>query len=616
MKKITFILVLLTCLNICGQNRVARQVENLIAGNPFTSLSVLNAADDFSDKNYQTVVDGATTATLNFATIAQIFNNRYANIEIAIPYQSEIITVQLYQADIYAEGFHVDTDKAERLNYNRGVHYRGIIKGDSGSLASFSFFNDEMTGIVSSPEFGNIVIARLNKTNNRQDYIVYSDQKLKISPDFKCHVDADAHEGAEADRGGNETQGTASAKCVSMYLEVDHNIYQGNGSSVFNTTNWISAVFNNVQTLYANDGITVALKAIFIWTTPDPYTGDDSQDYRDQFASVRPVFDGDVGQLIGIDPGGLGGIAATIGGICTSFKHSYSDVDFDFQTVPTFSWTVQVITHEFGHLLGSRHTHSCVWNGNNTAIDNCGPVNGGNGSEGFSCMTTPPTIPSTTTKGTIMSYCHLISGVGISFTNGFGPQPAQAILNHVNFSSCLSANCLGACVNNVHSINVTQLTSSSVQVTWSDSNTTTDWEVAVAPVDSEFPFSEQVPDPQYTAIGLTSGATYKAMVRPVCAQGLTTTYAQFIFVNDELGVTDNVFTGLVFYPNPANDFVQISANESINEILVYNIEGRLLYSGLPNANNARIDIAAFASGTYFFKLKGEGKVSNFKILKL
>ena len=80
------------------------------------------------------------------------------------------------------------------------------------------------------------------------------------------------------------------------------------------------------------------------------------------FAQTTPVFDGDVGQLVGIDPGGLGGVAVAINGLCSQNNYSYSDVSFNYNTVPTFSWTVQVITHEMGHLLGSRHTHGCYWN--------------------------------------------------------------------------------------------------------------------------------------------------------------------------------------------------------------------------------------------------------------
>jgi hypothetical protein len=71
------------------------------------------------------------------------------------------------------------------------------------------------------------------------------------------------------------------------------------------------------------------------------------------------------------------------------------------------------VAHEMGHSFGSRHTHACVWNGNNTAIDGCGPA-AGYGYEG-SCSGAP--IPSI--GGTIMSYCHLTS-TGINFNNGFG----------------------------------------------------------------------------------------------------------------------------------------------------------------------------------------------------
>jgi hypothetical protein len=86
-----------------------------------------------------------------------------------------------------------------------------------------------------------------------------------------------------------------------------------------------------------------------------------------------------------------------------------------------------VVTHEMGHLMGSRHTHACVWNGNNTAIDGCAATEG-------NCP--QPPIPAG--GGTIMSYCHL-QGVGINFNNGFGPQPTAAILNNIEaVGNCLT----------------------------------------------------------------------------------------------------------------------------------------------------------------------------------
>jgi predicted Zn-dependent protease len=76
--------------------------------------------------------------------------------------------------------------------------------------------------------------------------------------------------------------------------------------------------------------------------------------------------------LVGDDEGGLGGVAISIAGLCSNQNVSYSDVDLYYEELPMFSWDVEVITHELGHLFGSPHTHGCYWNGNDTAIDGCG----------------------------------------------------------------------------------------------------------------------------------------------------------------------------------------------------------------------------------------------------
>jgi len=101
-------------------------------------------------------------------------------------------------------------------------------------------------------------------------------------------------------------------------------------------------------------------------------------------------------------------------------------VNSSYTTFPVYSWTNMVVTHELGHLFGSRHTHACVWNGNNTAIDGCaGYV------EGYCAL--PGNPPE---GGTIMSYCHGQS-VGINFSLGFGPQPGNVIRDRVNNAHCL-----------------------------------------------------------------------------------------------------------------------------------------------------------------------------------
>jgi hypothetical protein len=511
MKKLLLLTTLFCLANLLAQNKVGEKVlelQKLKAD--FRAISVLSPTQNVIDNEVNRVVEGGTLATLNFDKINDIVSNQYAAIELEIPYQNQNIAVLLYKVNPFAEGFHVDTNKGKNITYENGVYYRGIIKGQTQSISAFNFFNGEFNGIISNSELGNVVVGKLNKPNNQSDYIVYSDAKMKVLNDFDCHVKDDQ---AILPKSGTTNRDVNSVRCVSMYFEIDNDIYIQNGSSTTTTTNWMTSVFNNVQTLYNNDDITVSLKSIYIWTDPDPYegVGTSSGAYLNAFAQNTPVFDGDLGQLIGIDEGGLGGVAVTIDGLCSELNYSYSDVNFNFLTVPTYSWTVQVITHEFGHLLGSRHTHACVWNGNNTSIDGCGTQAGF--SEG-SCALGP--IPAPEVKGTIMSYCHLIGGVGISLANGFGPQPAQVIVNNVNSSTCLSTDCTTSCPNTITEIVVENVTSSSVLISWTDLGSVTSWQVAVTPFASSSIVWNTVTTNSYTESGLSANTYYKIRVRPLC----------------------------------------------------------------------------------------------------
>jgi len=365
---------------------------------------------------------------------------------------------------------------------------------------------------------------------------------MNVENNFECHVkDNNLPKTNHIKRTTSQTQST---RCVTMYFEIDNDLFVANGSDTTTTTNWMTSVFNNVQTLYANDGITVSLKSLYIWTTPDSYTGTTSTDYLYLFNSVRPVFDGDVGQLVAMDPGGMGGVAITINGLCSQYNFSYSDVSFSYSTVPTYSWTVSVITHEFGHLLGSPHTHACVWNGNNTAIDNCGPSVLGSSGEGYSCMTSPPTIPSSTVKGTIMSYCHLVSGVGINLANGFGPQPRAAVLDAVNSGICLSNDCINTCINTVSAINVDTATNTTATISWTDLGNATSWEVAITPFNSSIQTWHSTPTNSYLATGLSPNTFYSISVRPICGGTLVSPSRDYVLVTsmnycDGVVITDS-----------------------------------------------------------------------------
>lgn len=522
-----------------AQHKIADNVSTMLRNNvEFRNVQVLSPSTAPATDAILKAVDGATVAKINFQAVNQIVTNQYPAIEIEIPYNGKSIKVLLYKQEILADNFHVDTDKVVNVAFESGVHYRGTIRGNNTAVAAFSFFKDQMQGIVSADEINNLVVAKIDVKGNTEDYIVYSDSKLKVLNEFSCAVkDEDTHNDSQEIP---QSKGIQSTKCVTMYFEIDHDLYLANNSSIEETTNWMTGVFNNVQTLYENDGITTSLKSIYIWTEQDPYEGEGSSDYLYQFNQVRPVFDGDLGQLVGIDPGGLGGVAVTINGLCKSTNFCYSDVNFSYETVPTFSWTVQVISHEMGHLFGSRHTHSCAWNGNNTAIDNCAPYAIGSSAEGASCLQTPPLLPSTTVKGTLMSYCHLVSGIGINFVNGFGPQPTAAILNTVNSRSCLGTDCITTCITTVSAIDIQHQNDGTTMVTWLDEVSDGPWQVAVQPNNSSTtPIFSTVATNSLLLTDLDPNKFYSVTVKPICAGALTASGRSFMFVTD----VENICSG-------------------------------------------------------------------------
>ncbi|NMH24794.1 M12 family metallo-peptidase [Flavobacterium solisilvae] len=585
MKKQLLVLMSLFAFSLFGQKKIAEQVTTLQdLKTSFKKVSVLTPDVTINKSDVEKVVNDATLAKLNVIKLNQIFATKDEFLELDIPYKNQVISVLLYKVNPFTEDFQIDTDKSKNIAYQKGVYYRGIIKNDINSVSSFNFFNGEFNGIISSESLGNLVIGKLDKKGNQLDYIVYSDSKMNIINNWSCHVKEDDDTKVEEVLNSNREINTA--KCVTFYFEVDFTLFTQNGSDTTATTNWMTSVFNNVQTLFNNDGITTALKSMFIWTSQDIYEGigTSSGIYLSSFAQNRPIFNGDVAMLVGIDPGGLGGVAY-LDSICANNNYSYSDVDFSFSSVPSFSWTVQVITHEFGHSLGSPHTHRCSWNGNNTSIDGCGTSAGypeGN------CPQGP--IPSSSVKGTIMSYCHLVGGVGISFTNGFGPQPTALIQNNVNSKTCLSTDCVNTCINNIVNIQASNITNNGVTATWDDVGDATTWQVMIRPANAVVGGTwNTVTAKTFTISTLNPNTYYRIRIRPICT-GINATIRERVFATngdycggmlftDSGGLTGNYTNGEDFtrkmIPNESNQklvatFTSFNLEDTYDFLYIYN----------------------------------------------
>ncbi len=295
-----------------------------------------------------------------------------------------------------------------------------------------------MAGFATAPELGYLVLGRLEGNNPSDDHVLYPASALIPKNDFVCATGDDGPVGA--DEVISYWDATRMVKGVApivdkavpganvkIYVEADYDLFQNKGS-VAATTSYVTGLFSQSAALYSGESIPIVMSQLVVWDRRSPYKGNSSSALLASFQKNRKTFNGDLGHLIALRGGG--GIAAGFNGFCAANRadsQCFSGINPTYANVPTYSWTVMVFTHEMGHLMGSRHTHACVWNGNNTQIDGCSTPEGTCSQVGYPAG-----------GGTVMSYCHLSGRPGINFNNGFGPQPGNVLRSRFAAASCLT----------------------------------------------------------------------------------------------------------------------------------------------------------------------------------
>ena len=366
----------------------------------------------------------------NAASISNLLAIRPEVLSVQLPYEDQILTLDLVQVNIFTDEFKLETSTPGlEQGVNLGLYYQGTVRGED-AVVGVSFFREEFFVLINrnSAEDATIEAGLIRlPENNGGVHVVYSDDDLKNKPVYSCGSEEleqyqQAVERLSSQKEALEHMEKATYKCVTYFWETRYNLYTSKGSTQA-VTNHMTNIFNNFKLLYENEQIGSKLNQLYIWTTADTYNDD-----LNTFSANRSNFGANIATLFSTTGGG--GVA-WLDQLCGSneyYKHGFCGaVGGTVNAIPTYSWAINVTAHEIGHNLGSPHTHACSWTGG--AIDGCGPQ------AGYSEGCNGP-IPSN--GGTIMSYCHLTS-TGMNFTLGFGPQPGNLIRSRVN--SCISLTC-------------------------------------------------------------------------------------------------------------------------------------------------------------------------------
>ncbi len=464
------------------------------AQHSFSPVSGLWETDaEFSMGQAAEFVTKASFFTLHSINLGNFMNAQHRGIRLSVPDGAgSFYEIDLARYDFLSRDFKVQEvtgNVAKDFVYKPGLYYRGVVNGIPGSVAAFSFFEQEVYGVFSLPGIGNFsIVPNTLLTGEHNHYILYNDADIvDLSKAPQC-----ANELLETPEGEEGTPNPAgkstfdNCKDVEVFILADYDTYLSRSSNTTNVVNYLTSIFNVLSTLYRNEAIYTSIKQINVNTTTDVYqsitgSGISSSDYLEAFGNdITTNFNGaDQAHLVSTTTGNLGGVA-WLDVLCTTpfyyapyatyvGPYAFSNISGS-QTIssfPTYTWNVEVMTHEMGHNLGSPHTHNCnAWTGG--PIDWCAPTYNIAYIEG-SC--TPGPVPA---SGTIMSYCHLLATVGINFTNGFGTQPGNLLRSKIASGSCATNYVPDTAVSTDNTVNIANrecTDASGMTYYWNDNNT-------------------------------------------------------------------------------------------------------------------------------------------------
>lgn len=348
--------------------------------------------------------------------------------------------LELYQIDIHAAGFKVVTSSPVQEELNpQGVFYNGIVRGDNNSVVAVSIFEGGLDIFIQDKD-GNYKVTKDQLTNT---YTLYNDINRLNKIPYKCGTNA-SHQNPNiqteeqiVSQSTNEMMG-----CVQIYMEADHALFTALGS-VSAVTDYINIMMTQAIAVYESINVPITMSELFVHTTADPYP-EPVFEKLGPFASAKQNnFNGNLAHLI---TGDGGGGQAFLDALCSKNNPNSGEFPFGVSGVfidpnnpsnpnPNVGDFITFL-HELGHNFGSPHTQTCVWNGNNTAIDGCVESEG-------SCPR--PNTDCPTGGGTIMSYCHVpeLPLTTCNSTTNWHPQVVALIQQKYAAATCLTGICGG-----------------------------------------------------------------------------------------------------------------------------------------------------------------------------
>ena len=452
--------ILLFFLCICSL--FAQKQRDILLENEFINVPCF---DPWTDR--RPITEDVRHLTIDAKIMRQIYTTNANFIEFTLPLSGINNKATLQKLELYTKNSYINTSSGQKHSLPQVRVFYGNIDDVVNSRVVIVLQEDIWSILYSLPS-GNYEIHSVSSEQcylRKVPYIVQS-----RDPELENLMDLENYKPYKTTSGIRN----AEANCLEVFVETDYAVYQSWNTNSNRVIMWVNAIMANVIALYAEENIPIVLSGIFIWDQPDPYANQSNVlTVKNAFVNHRQNnYNGRIAHLFSTRPLG-GGIAHGVGGFCNTFP-AYpgpfafsSSLQDEFDDYPLYSYNVMNVAHEIGHVMGLRHTHACVWNGNQTQTDDCGNVwaTANNFTpEGTNCYDEEnPLLPPPSEGGTVMSFCHLVQGIGINLASGFGTQAGVVLRENFNTAACITGtNCADTPPVNNFCINPIRLTVNNV----------------------------------------------------------------------------------------------------------------------------------------------------------
>lgn len=94
------------------------------------------------------------------------------------------------------------------------------------------------------------------------------------------------------------------------------------------------------------------------------------------------------------------------------------------------------------------------------------------------------------------------------------------------------------------------------------------------------------------------------------ARGIWDYQLKSIVSADDVAENNN---GMAVFPNPCADHINVILGEGIHQssYVIYDVQGRVVLTGITRSNSEQIEIAGLRDGVYFIKISETGGVMRF-----